>query len=56
MQKEIARSVRLPEVRTKLVEQTGDPVASSPEELGLVVKRELLKWAEVVRSAHIKAD
>ena len=31
-------------------------VPSSPEELARVVKRELLKWAEVVRSAHIKAD
>jgi tripartite-type tricarboxylate transporter receptor subunit TctC len=56
MQKEIARVVRLPEVRARLIEQTGDPVASSPEELGGVVRRELVKWAEVVRSAHIKAD
>ncbi len=56
MQKEIARVVQLPDVRARLIEQTGDPVASSPEELGGVVKRELVKWAEVVRSAHIKAD
>jgi len=56
MQKEIARTVRLPEVRTKLVEQTGDPVASSPEALERVVKTDLKRWAEVVRSAHIKAD
>jgi tripartite-type tricarboxylate transporter receptor subunit TctC len=56
MQKEIARVVRLPEVRAKLIEQTGDPVASSPEELDRVVKTELKKWAEVVRSARIKAD
>jgi tripartite-type tricarboxylate transporter receptor subunit TctC len=56
MQKEIARTVRLPEVRTKLIEQTGDPVASSPEELERAVKTDLKRWAEVVRSAHIKAD
>jgi len=56
MQKEIARVVRLPEMRAKLIEQTGDPVASSPEELDRVVKRELVKWAEVVRAAGIKAD
>jgi tripartite-type tricarboxylate transporter receptor subunit TctC len=43
-------------VRTKLIEQTGDPVASSPEELERAVKTDLKRWAEVVRSAHIKAD
>jgi len=56
MQKEIARVVRLPDVRQKLIEQTADPVASSPEELDRVVKADLKKWAEVVRSARIKAD
>jgi tripartite-type tricarboxylate transporter receptor subunit TctC len=56
MQQEIARVVRLPEVRARLIEQTGDPVASSPEELERVVKTDLKRWAEVVRSAHIKAD
>jgi tripartite-type tricarboxylate transporter receptor subunit TctC len=56
MQKEIARAVKLPEVRAKLIEQTGDPVASSPEELDRVVRTELKKWAEVIRSAKIKGD
>ena len=56
MQREIARAVKLPEVRAKLIEQTGDPVASSPEELDRVVKTELRKWAEVIRSARIKGD
>jgi tripartite-type tricarboxylate transporter receptor subunit TctC len=56
MQKEIARVVQLPEVRSRLIEQTADPVASSPQELERVVKAELRKWAEVIRSAKIKAD
>ena len=56
MQKEIARAVRLPGVRAKLIEQTGDPVASSPEELDRVLKAELRKWAEVIRAANIKAE
>ena len=56
MQREIARSVKLPEVRAKLIEQTGDPVASSPAELDRVVRAELKKWAEVIRSAKIKGD
>jgi tripartite-type tricarboxylate transporter receptor subunit TctC len=56
MQKEIARVVQLPEVRTRLIEQTADPVASSPEELERIVKTELGKWAEVIRAAKIKVD
>jgi tripartite-type tricarboxylate transporter receptor subunit TctC len=56
MQKEIARVVQIPEVRQKLIEQTADPVASSPEELERVVKTELKKWAEVIRSAKIRVE
>jgi tripartite-type tricarboxylate transporter receptor subunit TctC len=56
MQREIVRVVQIPEVRQKLIEQTADPVASSPEELDRVVKAEMKKWAEVVGSAKIRAD
>jgi len=51
-----ARIMHLPEVKQKLLEQSADPVGSSPEELGRVVKTELRKWAEVVRSAKIRID
>ena len=56
MQKEIARVVQLPDVRQRLIEQTGDPVGSSPEELDRVVKTELKKWAEVIQAAKIRVD
>jgi tripartite-type tricarboxylate transporter receptor subunit TctC len=56
MQKEIARVVQLPDVRQKLIEQTGDPVASSPEQLDRVVKTELRKWAEVIQAAKIRVE
>ena len=56
MQKEIARAIRLPEVRQKLLEQGGDVVGSSPEELDRVVKGELRKWAALIQDAHIKAE
>jgi tripartite-type tricarboxylate transporter receptor subunit TctC len=56
MQKEIARAVQLPDVRQKLIEQGGDPVASSPAELDRVVKTELRKWAEVIQAAKIRVE
>jgi tripartite-type tricarboxylate transporter receptor subunit TctC len=56
MQKEIARTIQLPDVKQKLLEQGGDTVGSTPEELDRVVKGELRKWAEVIRDAKIKVD
>ena len=56
MQKEIARAIQLPDVKQKLLEQGGDPVGSTPEELDRAVKGELRKWAEVIRDAKIKVD
>jgi len=56
MQKEIARTIQLPEVKQKLLEQGGDVVGSTPEELDKVVKGELRRWAEVVREAKIRVD
>jgi tripartite-type tricarboxylate transporter receptor subunit TctC len=54
--KEIARAVQQPDVRQKLIEQGGDPVAGPPEQLERVVKAELKKWAEVIQAAKIKVD
>ena len=56
MNKEIVHAIRLPAVRQKLLEQGGDPVGSTPEELDRIVKAELRKWSEVIRDAHIKLD
>jgi tripartite-type tricarboxylate transporter receptor subunit TctC len=56
MQKEVARAIQLPDVKQKLLEQGGDTVGSSPEELDRVVKAELKKWAELIRDAKIKLD
>jgi tripartite-type tricarboxylate transporter receptor subunit TctC len=56
MQKEMARAVQLPDIRQKLIEQGGDPVGGTSEDLDRVVKGELRKWAEVIRDAKIKLD
>jgi len=56
MQKAVAQTIELPEVKQKLLEQGGDTVGSTPEELDRVVKLELRKWAEVIRQANIKLE
>ena len=56
MQKAVAQTIQLPEVKQKLLEQGGDTVGSSPEYLDRVVKSELRKWADVVKAAKIRMD
>jgi len=56
MQKAIAQTIQLPDVKQKLLEQGGDTVGSSPEYLERVVKKELAKWPEIIRAAQIKVD
>jgi tripartite-type tricarboxylate transporter receptor subunit TctC len=56
MQKSVASTIALPEVKQKLLEQGGDTVGSTPEELDRVVKAELRKWAELIRRMNIKVD
>jgi tripartite-type tricarboxylate transporter receptor subunit TctC len=56
MQKAVAQTIQLPDVKQKLLEQGGDTVGSTPEYLERVVKAELQKWPEVVRAAKIRVD
>ncbi len=56
MQNAIVKTIQLPEVKQKLLEQGADTVGSSPEHLGQVVKKELAKWPEVIKAAHIRVD
>jgi tripartite-type tricarboxylate transporter receptor subunit TctC len=56
MQKEAARVLQLHEVKQKLLEQSADPVGSSPEELRRVVTTELKRWASVIHEAGIKSE
>ena len=56
MQTAIVKTIQLPDVKQKLLEQGADTVGSSPEHLGQVVKKELAKWPEVIRAAHIRVD
>lgn len=56
MQAEVAKAIQTPELRQKLLEQGGEPVGSTPETLGLVVRSELRKWTDLIRDARIKAE
>ena len=44
------------EVRERLVAQGAEPLTGTPEELGELIKRELLRTARIVREAGLKAQ
>ncbi len=53
---EVVRSLQIPEIRSKLVAQGADPVASTPEEFADYMRSETVKWAKVVKASGAKAD
>jgi tripartite-type tricarboxylate transporter receptor subunit TctC len=56
LQAEIARVVRIPEVRDRMLALGGEIVASSPAELAAWVREQSASWARVVRTANIKPE
>jgi tripartite-type tricarboxylate transporter receptor subunit TctC len=53
---EIARALKIPELRDSLIQQGADPVASAPDEFAAYMRSETAKWAKVVRASGAKAD
>ena len=56
LQAEIARAVRIPEVRDRMLSLGGEIVASSPADLGAWVREQSMSWARVVKAANIKLE
>ncbi len=56
LQREVARVVRLPEIRSRLNEMAIDPSGNTPEEFRGIIARDIKKWTAVARAADIKAD
>jgi tripartite-type tricarboxylate transporter receptor subunit TctC len=46
----------MPETRTTLSRQGGEPVGSTPEQFQKMIVTEIAQWAKVVKAAGIKAD
>ena len=51
MNAEIKKALATPEMKTFMPREALDPVASSPEELSTLLKREIAKYAKVIRLA-----
>jgi tripartite-type tricarboxylate transporter receptor subunit TctC len=56
LQDEVARVVKLPEIRERFAAIGVDPVSSTSEELGRRVAADIARWTSVAKAANIKAD
>ncbi len=52
----MGRAARSPDRRQRLIDQGAEPVGSTPEEFGKLLKEEVVKWAEVVKVSGARAD
>src|SRR3954471_4655254 len=50
------KSLAMPEVRERLLALASPPVGGTPEEFAAHMRREVDKWARVIRAAHIKPE
>jgi tripartite-type tricarboxylate transporter receptor subunit TctC len=56
MNAEIRKALDTPDMRAFMLREVLDPVASSPEELAALLKRDIEKYAKVIRLANLKLE
>jgi tripartite-type tricarboxylate transporter receptor subunit TctC len=56
LQREVARVVKLPEIRERLDQMSIVPSGNTPEEFRAIIARDIDKWTAVAKAANIKAD
>jgi tripartite-type tricarboxylate transporter receptor subunit TctC len=56
LQTEIAKVIRLPEVRSRMSTLGYQPVGNSPEDCSAQIRTEITKWAKVIKDAGIKVQ
>jgi tripartite-type tricarboxylate transporter receptor subunit TctC len=56
LQREMAGTLKLPDVRERFGRLGAEPVGNTPEEFDALIKSEIAKWAKVVKEAGLKAD
>ena len=53
---EFTRVLQLPDVKEWLAANDFEPVGNTPDAFGAMIKKEVARWAKVIRDAHIKGD
>ena len=56
LSEELARIMRIPEVRAPLLAQGSEPAGSTPEEYAKFLRAEIDKWAKITKASGMRAD
>ncbi len=56
LNREIAAAVKLPDVRERLNSEGAEPAGGSPAEFAAHIRSEIARWAQVIKTAKIRAD
>jgi tripartite-type tricarboxylate transporter receptor subunit TctC len=56
LQRTIARTVQMPDLKSRIVNQGVDIVASSPDDFHKFIIAEIAKWSRVVQKAGVRVD
>jgi len=56
IQAEVAKVLKVPEIRDRLLRDGIEPVGNTPEEFLAHTRREAQKWSKVVRDANVKVE
>jgi tripartite-type tricarboxylate transporter receptor subunit TctC len=53
---EVAKAVRAPDLRDRLLNEGAIPVGNTPEQFAVFIQRELERWAKVIKDAGIRVE
>jgi tripartite-type tricarboxylate transporter receptor subunit TctC len=56
MSAEVAKALKAPDVRERLMQLGNEPLGTTPEEAAARIKREFPRYASAIKAANIKAD
>jgi tripartite-type tricarboxylate transporter receptor subunit TctC len=56
MHTEVARILRMPEVRQQMAALGAEPIGSTPDELAAFLKTEMARWGKVIKDKGIRAE
>ena len=52
----LVKALQAPDTRERLATQGAEPIGNTPDEFTAVMKRDIAKWAKVVKDANIRLD
>ena len=53
---EVVKAIKTQDMRERLAQQGAEAIGNTPEDFAAIIKRDLAKWAKVVKDANIKLD